>query len=189
MWRIRWTVLAVLLVTSVAIVGACGPGGEAPLPPPVPTYETPPLEEALAVGESFESDEIKFTFTEYILMPEIRGYPPLESGNQYLLMHYRSENMTNEPLAPPYLETTMVLLYQNQAKAIPSLIFKPDVPLPDGSSAIRYRYRTQFSGKLGGGETKDGWECYLIPLEFSPAETYLRVAFEPTGYVFWNLSK
>lgn len=190
MWRIIGTALTVFLITGAAILGACaGGGGEVPLPAPVPTYEIPPLEDALAVGESFESGGIKFTFTEYVTMTEIRDYPPLESGNLYLLTHYKSENTTNEPLAPPYLEATMLLIYQNEARSIPSLIFKPDVPLPDGRSAVRYRYRTQFSGQLGGGETGEGWECYLVPIEFNPADTYLRVTFEDSGNIFWNLGK
>lgn len=188
MRRIIRTGLAVLLITSIAILGACG-GGSVPTPPPIPTYETPPIEETLAVGESFESGGIKFTLVEYLVLTEIRGYPPLSSGVDYLLMHYQSENLTSETLPPPYSEATMLLTYQNKALGIPSLIFKPDVPLPDGRSALFYPYRTIYSGELEGGQTGKGWQAYLVPIGFNPAEIYLRVMFEPTGYVFWNLGK
>ncbi len=188
MRRIIKTSLAILLIISIAILGACG-GASVPPPPPVSSYEVPPIEEALAVGESFESGGIKFTLTEYIVLPKIRDYPPLESGVDYLLMNYKAENLTGETLPPPYSDMTMLLIYQDRALTIPSLIFTPDVPLPDGRRALYYPYRSIFSGELEGGRTGEGWQAYLVPIGFNPAETYLRVMFEPTGYVFWNLDK
>jgi len=186
------TGLAVLLMASTAMVVACaggGGGGGSSVPPPsTATYETPPIEECLSPGETVEKGGIKFAFTEYVVMDKIRDYAPLESGNQYLLMHYKVENTTSELLDPPYLDTTITVIYQGRPLAIPSLIFKPDVPLPDGRSARLYYFQTMFSGKLEGGKIEEGWQCYLIPTGFNPSETFLRVKFDE-GDVFWNLGK
>lgn len=188
MWRIIWTGVAVLLVAGVAIVGACG-RGEGPAVPPRPTYEAPPVEEMLALGEAAAVGGIEFTVVGYITLTEIKGQTPLETGFQYLLVRYEVENTTGAVLAPPYIDENLLIIHPGGASGIPSLIFTPLVPLPDGSSANHYTYRSHFSGELDGGASHNGWECYLVPLGFAIADTYVRWTLGSGEQVFWSLGK
>ena len=187
MWRIIWASLAVLLVTSLAIVGACRPGRVAP--PPPPSYEAPPMEEMLAVGEATTVGGMKFTVVEYVLTPEIRGETPLQSGFHFLMVHFKAENTTGAPLAPPYLDENIVVVHKGEASGVPSLIFTPVAPLPDGRDANHYSYRTHFQGELDGGATSDGWEAYYVAIGFSAIDAHIQVIFGSGEEVFWNLGK
>lgn len=188
MRRVIWAGLVILLVTSLSIVGACG-GGPPPAAPPPPSYEAPPMGEMLAVGETHTVGGLNFTVVEYVLALEMKGEVPLMSGFQFLMVRFKAENTTGAPMAPPYLDEDIVIVHKGEPSGIPSLLFSPVAPLPDGRDANHYSYRTHFQGELDGGATSDGWEAYYVPIEFSAVDTFVRVAFSSGEEVFWNLGK
>ena len=187
MWRIIWASLAVLLVTSLVIVGACRGGRVAP--PPPPSYEAPPVAEMLAVGEAATVGGLKVTVVEFLTVTEVKGQVPLETGFQYVLVHFNVENTSDVTLAPPYLDDNIVVVHKGEASGVPSLIFTPTVPLSDGRDASHYSFRSRFSGELDAGTSTDGWEAYLVPMDFSTANTFVRITFGSGEEVFWNLGK
>ena len=189
MKRIIWAGMTLFLVATLALAGACGGGGGALPPPPPPSYEAPPIEEMLAMGEATTVSGITFTVQEYVLTPEIRGEVPLQSGFQFLLVSFKAENTTGAPLPPPYLDGNIVIVHKAEASGVPSLIFSPTAPLPDGRDVSHYTYRSHFAGELDGGAVTEGWEAYYVPIEFSAVDTYVRITFGSGEKVFWNLSK
>lgn len=189
MWRIMLTGLTILLLASGTILGACGPSEGPAAPPPPPSYEAPPIDQMLAVGEATTVGGVKFTVLEFLPLAEIKGEVPLESDYQYLLVHFEVENTTAAALPPPYLDENILIIHQGKASGIPSLIFTPTVPLADGGTANHYTYRSHFSGELEANQVHDGWECYLVPLEFTASDAFVKVTFGTGEQVFWGLGK
>ena len=185
--------MALLLVVALVLAGACGNGGNGGTTPtgapPPPSYEAPPVAEMMAMGETATCGGMEFTVIEYVLTPEIRGEVPLQSGYQFLLVSFKAENTTGGPLAPPYLDGNILIVHKGEASGVPSLIFSPTVPLPDGRDVSHYSYRSHFQGALDGGAVTEGWEAYYVPIEFSAVDTYVRVTFESGEEFFWSLSK
>jgi len=196
MRRVVWAGMALLLLASSAVVGGCGggggseaPGGAPPPPAAPPSYEAPPMEQMLAMGEKTTVGGITFTVVEYVVTPTIRDDKPLESGLQFLLVHYKAENNTDAPLPPPYLDGNILVIHKGRALGVPSLIFSPTAPLPDGREVSHYSFRNRFQGELGGGAVADGWEAYYVPIDFSAADGYVRVTFGSGEQVFWSFAK
>ena len=75
------------------------------------------------------------------------------------------------------------------ASGVPSLLFSPKFPLPDGREVNHYTYRTFHKGAMEPGEVADGWEGYLVPVDFIAEECYIQVDFTSGEQVFWSCAK
>jgi len=143
--------------------------------------------ELLPLGQAATIEGIKFTVVEYIVSKEEGGKPPYTEGAQYLFLHFKVENTSNIAKAPPYSENIRVI-YKGKGVKQPPLVFAPTASV-GGRELNCYPYLYSFYGDIYPGVVKEGWEAYLVPIEFHPEDTKVIIRFYGGEKVGWTLTK
>jgi len=194
--------IVVALIVTVLLLGTCAPA-IAPTPEEMIEETEKEIEEAtkgtyaetaeesqlelLPLGQPAVIDDIRFTVVEYIISKEEGGKPPYTEGAQYLFLHFKVENIGDVAKAPPYSENIRVI-YKGKGVEKPFLVLPPTANV-EGRELECYPYLYFYYGDIYPGVTKEGWQAYLVPIEFHPEDTKVVVRFYGGETVGWSLTK
>jgi hypothetical protein len=164
----------ILLVISLVLMGMC-----------VLSFKT--AEEGpskfLPLGQSAEVEGIKFTVVEYMLSKQMGDKSPSTEGAQYLFLHFNVENVGDVAKNPPYPHWNIEVTYKGEG------VESGWVSMPVAINGRELDPYPFYGGdKIYPGVAKDGWEDYLVPIEFHLEDAKVVVTLD-SEKVGWTLSK